>query len=1265
MPNSLTVSVDIADAITAINAYNAANAGLAGTIKQITSNLAQFDAAGNATRQILGGLTSDGQKFVAVLKQEAGSLDIVSLAYRKTTQDADLYKRKQAELAQQLNSNLTFSNSLSVSIQRIGATFTRFVEYRVLNNLTTALTEGTKAARDFGIQISLIRTISQENQLSTQTWSKGLREVSDQLGLPLAETAKAAYDAISNQVAKGPAVFNFLKDAGELARTTGGTIEDAGNTLASVINAYGKTASDAQKISALLFATIDDGRVKLDDLAHSLGPVTILAKGLGVSFEEVSAFLAFLTQKGVSSAQALTFIRNVFVQLEKPSHELKELFKEIGAESGKTALDTLKLSGVISRVRDEVTKGNTGVAALFPEIRANQPIQAALNDLPLFQKLVKDYSDGSQQIQKYATAIEIRGESPADFINKEFNKIKNTFAADIGAKINDVIKDLLVLVGDGDIRKGVNSLVVQIRNLAITFGVFKTTMFLVSSGYQYFAIQQARAAAGAEAMALSTSKVGFAMKALPFAIFATGLAYVITKLTLSNDLINQNNESLEILAADVDKFNQENRKPVQIIEDPNKTLKEAVDNSSQRALVSLSNLSRTNSAALDTARAKNKELIDETGANFDKYVEDLRKGVSDLSSQVTRAKDLIRTLSSSVLDYRKNIDDSILQTQLKFANEGQAFILIGNQIEKLRSKAKALFASGDPSQIEEAKKIYFDLIKLYEDRYAKGVDFVKQYGEQNANRFGINASELGLSSPKRGVIDVGVQGSLGKTLNGLAEEYTNEVLKANEGLKARIPILNKQIETEHARIKLLEESFKKVNNFTAIGSNGQLKGEFKNPLSGKLDEGKLQAAFDKDVKNLRDLAGEDLKARLDVENLISQRRKEVLNEVKLAERQARIDAAQQATSQAKEDLKNKLDANRKEFEEKAKLNNALIEKLSKTAPIANIEGDESVVRAGNESATKLARFAAEIVNKAGTLGGLVNKDKTPLTDEKVFVAKFNSEFPQRQLQDAQNKVNRLNLEYDLYQKTLIRIKENATNINGALIPRPEDIATAKAQLEQIFKTLASTLRTGNPGFNPDEPSPIFGGKSLNEIRDAALRVYDDIAKNKKDLGVLNSNSQRLEIDFSNKTNVAFDELQKEFGAQVAAQLVQIDAQQKNTTALQDLTTLFRNIGPLPIAPGKAEGGWIGGRPGRDMNLTPTTEGEFVVNERSASLYAPVLEQINSLRGNTFRSSEVFSTTVGDVNVNVYPKGNMSNAEVRDLAGRIQSEINRGALHGKR
>src|SRR6185436_15673427 len=146
----------------------------------------------------------------------------------------------------------------------------------------------------------------------------------------------------------------------------------------------------------------------------------------------------------------------------------------------------------------------------------------------------------------------------------------------------------------GDIRKGVHSLVVQVRNLAIEFAVFKFTMFAVSTAMEFYAARQAKVAAGNSALEASTTKVGFAMKALPFAIFATGLSYIITKLALSNDLINQQNEGLKALTAKVDKFNQESKKSVNIVQDPNKALIASIDESSQRALASLSSLSQVN-----------------------------------------------------------------------------------------------------------------------------------------------------------------------------------------------------------------------------------------------------------------------------------------------------------------------------------------------------------------------------------------------------------------------------------------------------------------------------------------------------------------------------------------------------------------------------------------------------------------------------------------------------------------------------------------------
>src|SRR4051794_14749488 len=199
-----------------------------------------------------------------------------------------------------------------------------------LSNLAIQFVEATKEAAEFSRSIGLIQTITADANMSYKEWAEGIRAVSDELGMPLAETSAAAYDLLSNQITKAADTFDVLRVAGNLANLTNASVTNSVNTLSNAINAFGYSQRDAEMLSAKLFTTVDLGRVKLNELANTSGRVYETGKALGVQFEEINAGLIAITQTGVKTDTSMTLLTNVFQKLTKPTKELQELYNKKG-----------------------------------------------------------------------------------------------------------------------------------------------------------------------------------------------------------------------------------------------------------------------------------------------------------------------------------------------------------------------------------------------------------------------------------------------------------------------------------------------------------------------------------------------------------------------------------------------------------------------------------------------------------------------------------------------------------------------------------------------------------------------------------------------------------------------------------------------------------------------------------------------------------------------------------------------------------------------
>lgn len=230
-----------------------------------------------------------------------------------------------------------------------------------------------KAANDaipFHRQIAEIRTISQEAQLATNDWAEGIFRLSNAFGRSKEEVAEGVYQLLSNQVAKGADAFKILNSAMGLAQVTQASTADSVNALSSAMNSYNFSMEDSERVSAVFFKAVDLGRFRLADLSNNIGRVTFTGAQLGVSLEESLAALTVMTRRGLSSAEAMTLLHNLMIQLIKPSEEMRKTFREWGVETGQQAIAAFGFTGVLQRIGDAAKDNTTAMAKMFPEIRA-------------------------------------------------------------------------------------------------------------------------------------------------------------------------------------------------------------------------------------------------------------------------------------------------------------------------------------------------------------------------------------------------------------------------------------------------------------------------------------------------------------------------------------------------------------------------------------------------------------------------------------------------------------------------------------------------------------------------------------------------------------------------------------------------------------------------------------------------------------------------------------------------------------------------------
>lgn len=1233
-------------------------------IREAVLESSNYDRQGRLLSATMKGVDTEGRNFDATLRRTAtGGLRVTRLAFEDLNKTASDTKNKFSEIGKAVN--------------EVSGMFQRFAGYKALNAMTDGLKEGFNAARKFQVEISLIRTISQDSQLSFGTWAAGVKKVSNETGFGLADTTKAAYDAISNQVAKGQNVFPFLKDAADLARVNlGGTLEQATNLLSSSINTYGTSVLDVREKSALFFAVIDDGRVTMKDMADTYGRVAILAKGLGVAESDLGASIAFLTQKGVTTDDAFTFMRNVFVQLQKPSTELEALFKKLGVSSGEMAIRTYGNIGLFRKLKEEIESGNTEIAKLFPEIRAQQPITAALGDFKTFEGLADKYRNTAELVKNYQKAVDIRAESPADYIDREFNKLKNTFTVDIGQKLITLAKEILqglsvvteFFTGDKSLSAGLNLLIISIRDATIAIVAFRTAATLTSAANLGLAAATTTAGAAAARTATQVTAASIAMRANLVGLLAAATAWAVSRHAFSNDLLS-GPAPFESLTEGIQKMREEAAKvAAQKINNPFQDFQKNVNKEFSGVLQELSKLSSEANTQLSTIRDSHKKTSDEFKNMFQAYTDGLKGHVNELNKKVTESEEIIKRSKKGALDFKDSLNKMVDEVRLRNLTGDAKLKFIDQRTGALTGRATDYYKSGDKDKIAEADKLIEQAAQSRKDRFEAEQELFKQrqeaYEAQTPGAYKFTETDY---KNKALTDSIKLEAELNELYN-LRKQLVGEVVKGKE---KEIATTKLQIEQEKTNIRNVQDRFKTFEDFSIVNAKGEFKKEYKIPATDRPDIGKFKRDFDEAAKTLRAEVAKsgNYQAYIQVEDVIARIRKEKIMEIEALERSEAAKTAQQRTIFAQ-----------KNFEERIGEIKSLQEKSAKAQKSA-LDEAEAVSASVKAMAEKALDFRTEF-NIAGlrvsNLASDPTGEKFAQTKELVLDAKL-------AVMD--------------YNNVLARTKRELVDIGGQIVPKPDNIIALNDASKRLRKAHAALYRDILPDINRYDQAVIPDAKdqkTFGEVDERLRQMEDERIKNQANLFAGVDQQKVAQAQYQSQTQ---PELEKMKGL-VPASMRDLDQATKQAAsgmsdaskAVYDLKLAadalrgsFNSIyekkpdtpTPLvtpPIPPTsfsqpieRAYGGWIG-RPsnviGPDKHHVVAGDGEFMVNAESASMFPDTLRAINSARRGyvpQILGGNVSHQRIGDITI-IVNESKDGQGTSREVWNKLRREMRRGNLN---
>jgi TP901 family phage tail tape measure protein len=235
------------------------------------------------------------------------------------------------------------------------------------------LKEGVAGAEELNLKLREVVTLTGQTGAEADKTFKEMaslvKGVSSEFGIAQDVLTGGLYSALSAGVPKENAM-TFLQVASKAAIGGVTDVETAVDGITTVINAFGLSAEDAERVSDSLFTAVKGGKTTFGELSASLFNVGPAAAAAGVSFEEVNASIAALTAAGTPTSVATTQIRAALVGLQRPSADLNKIFQDLGYENAQLAIESEGLQFALNAVKDASGGSNGQLQQLLGSVEA-------------------------------------------------------------------------------------------------------------------------------------------------------------------------------------------------------------------------------------------------------------------------------------------------------------------------------------------------------------------------------------------------------------------------------------------------------------------------------------------------------------------------------------------------------------------------------------------------------------------------------------------------------------------------------------------------------------------------------------------------------------------------------------------------------------------------------------------------------------------------------------------------------------------------------
>ena len=655
-------------------------------------------------------------------------------------------------------------SKIGTQIANVGTSMTKKLTVPIVAGMTVA----TKAAGDFQYRFAKVASIVAANgdnsAGSLANLQKSIKNAAAETGIAADKYSELVYQAISANVSAKNSI-KAVSDAHKLAVAGFTSDSSALDILTTVTNAYGKSAGSMAHISDVLIQTQNRGKVTVDQLASSMGKVIPTAKSMNVSFEDLGAQYALLTQRGIKSRQATTYINSMINELGKGGSKVSKILKD---ETGKSFSELTKsgksVGDVLQTIKNHCDKTGQSFHDLWGNVNSSKAAESLADGAQAYNKYLGEMRNGNGMTQKAFDTI-------ADTFPKKLAKLKGSLKnaliglGDIGIEtigpllkpITDAIQKITIAVNN--MSPGMKKFIGRCLLAVAALGPMLTIIGKLTTGVGNFmnVIGMLSGAFGA----FSTAGNVFAPLALGAAGLGTSLLGVGKYALIAAAAIG-----VTVLAAKyLKKWSDHNKKK----KAAGSSVQKKYDALQQAKASYSKNKSADNKAALQQAQ---KSYDNAQKAYMQKYKKPFKVDMKVEAKDKTKKKDLGK---ETVKSAKANLKE--VKKQYKNAEKAAK-----NHAKAMGEYAKEMARENGASKKEQKK--------AYQDAYNEAIKTNKKLNKAKKN---LSAASEGVKSAKnkQSTSKQSNNGEKAKTSGG--QNTWNSLVAGFQNARARVSGINQQI----------------------------------------------------------------------------------------------------------------------------------------------------------------------------------------------------------------------------------------------------------------------------------------------------------------------------------------------------------------------------------------------------------------------------------------------------------------------------------------